>query len=70
MLHGRWNDHLNVAGFCVVWGHNTGIDLQAFDFCSGQFTCFFRTDDPTAWRSFSLLGRVLPWVIGLLRGCL
>ncbi|WP_375214408.1 hypothetical protein [Aquabacterium sp.] len=54
MLHGRWNDHLNVADVCVVWGHNTGIDLQAFEFWSGQFTCFFRTDDPAAWRSFDL----------------
>lgn len=52
MLHRRWNDHLNVADVCVVWGSNTRIDLQAFDFWSGQFTCFFRTEDASAWRAF------------------
>ncbi len=53
MLHRRWNDHLNVADVCVVWGSNTRIDLHAFDFWSGQFTCFYRTDDERAWRAFS-----------------
>ncbi|MEQ8857625.1 MAG: hypothetical protein RIC56_03175 [Pseudomonadales bacterium] len=52
MLHRRWNDHLNVADVCVVWGANTAIDLAAFDFWSGQFTCFYRTSDEYAWRSF------------------
>lgn len=52
MLHRRWNDHLNVADVCVVWGDNTGIDLGAFDFWSGQFTCFYRTDSASAWRAF------------------
>lgn len=52
MLHRRWNDHLNVADVCVVWGDNARGDLAAFDFWSGQFTCFFRTDDSAAWRAF------------------
>jgi hypothetical protein len=52
MLHRRWNDHLNVADVCVVWGDNAGAHLAAFDFWSGQFTCFFRTDDAAAWRAF------------------
>jgi hypothetical protein len=52
MLHGRWQDHLNVADVCVVWGQSARANLAAFDFWSGQFTCFFRTGDESAWRSF------------------
>jgi len=53
MLHRLWNDHLNVADLCVVWGRNaTDLDLNAFDFWSGEFTCFFRTRDNAAWRRF------------------
>lgn len=52
MLHRRWNDHLNVADVCVVWGDAATADLSAFEFWSGQFTCFFRTDDGAAWRAF------------------
>lgn len=52
MLHRRWNDHLNVADVCVVWGDNATADLSAFEFWSGQFTCFFRTGDEAAWRAF------------------
>jgi hypothetical protein len=52
MLHGRWQDHLNVADVCVVWGQSASGDLAAFEFWSGQFTCFFRTPDELAWRSF------------------
>lgn len=53
MLHRRWNDHLNVADLCVVWGHNASrVDLSEFDFWNGQFTCFFRTSSNSAWVSF------------------
>lgn len=52
MLHRRWNDHLNVADVCVVWGENAQTDLSAFDFWSGQFTCFFETRDEAAWQRF------------------
>ena len=53
MLHEDWNDHLNVADLCVVWGANTqALDLNAFKFWNGQFTCFFRTRDQAAWRQF------------------
>ena len=57
MLHRLWNDHLNVADVCVVWGSNaTGLDLNRFEFWNGQFTCFFRTDDREAWQSFDQSG--------------
>lgn len=53
MLHKLWNDHLNVADLCVVWGSNTDVSrLREFEFWSGQFTCFFRTRDEEAWRRF------------------
>jgi hypothetical protein len=53
LLHRMWNDHLNVADVCVVWGTNaTGVDLHAFEFSNGEFTCSFRTRDETAWRAF------------------
>jgi hypothetical protein len=53
LLHRLWNDHLNVADVCVVWGNNAAnVDLQAFDFENGEFTCMYRTHDETAWRAF------------------
>jgi len=55
MLHKLWNDHLNVADVCVVWGTNLAeVDLNAFDFYNGQFTCNFSTRDNAAWAQFSL----------------
>ena len=53
LLHRLWNDHLNVADLCVVWGHDAHeIDLHAFEFANGEFTCTFRTHSDAAWRSF------------------
>lgn len=53
LVHRLWNDHLNVADVCVVWGHNAaGLDLNAFEFWNGEFTCFVRTHDSAAWRAF------------------
>lgn len=52
-LHRKWNDHLNVADLCVVWGDNVGtLDLNAFDFWNGQFTCNFSTDSNQTWKTF------------------
>ena len=52
-LHRRWNDFINIADVCVVWGENaTEVDLNAFDFWNGEFTCTFSTRDEAAWRSF------------------
>ena len=55
MLHRVWNDHLNVADLCVVWGHNaSSVNLSEFDFWNGQFTCVFRTSSNSAWAAFRL----------------
>ena len=52
-LHRKWNDHLNVADLCVVWGDNAStLDLNAFDFWNGQFTCNVSTDSDQAWKMF------------------
>lgn len=54
-LHRLWNDHINVADVCVVWGHNaTEIDLNRFDFWNGAFTCNFQTRDNADWERFRL----------------
>jgi len=52
-LHRKWNDHLNVADLCVVWGHNAStLDLNAFDFWNGQFTCNISTQSSQDWGAF------------------
>jgi len=57
MVHRLWNDHLNVADVCVVWGRNaTDLDLNDYDFSSGEFTCFVRTGDFGAWNRFDMHG--------------
>ncbi len=54
-LHKLWNDHLNVADICVVFGSNaTLVDLTKFDFHNGQFTCNFFTRDQQAWNQFNI----------------
>ena len=53
-LHRKWNDHLNVADLCVVWGDNaSSLDLNAFDFWNGQFTCNISTSSSQAWEAFN-----------------
>ncbi len=55
MLHKLWNDHLNTADLCVVWGDNAAMPyLNDFTFWNGQFTCNFKTGDNEAWRRFNL----------------
>ncbi len=54
-LHKQWNDKLNVADLCVIWGTNIVDDLyHEFDFSSGQFTCNFRTNSRQAFQAFDL----------------
>jgi len=53
-LHKRWNDHLNVADYCVVWGKSAFTEfLPKIDFWNGQFTCNFGTRDQQVWDSFN-----------------
>jgi hypothetical protein len=51
-LHALWNDHVNVADICVVWGANaTDLDLNRFDIRNGQFTCRWSSSAPRAWAA-------------------
>jgi hypothetical protein len=52
-LHRLWNDHINVADVCVVWGGNVnGSDLNRIKFWNGKFTCNFETGDAGVWKRF------------------
>lgn len=52
-LHKRWNDHLNIADYCVVWDKSALTEyLSEIDFWNGQFTCNISTKDMQAWESF------------------
>lgn len=52
-LHKRWNDHLNVADYCVVWDKSAFTEhLPKINFWNGQFTCNISTKDMQAWESF------------------
>jgi len=52
-LHRLWNDHINVADVCVVWGENTNpADLNRIKFWNGKFTCNFETNDTGVWKRF------------------
>lgn len=57
-LHARWNDNLNVADLCVVWGRNVDTDIYThvtddIAFSSGQFTCNYFTRSREAWVRFN-----------------
>lgn len=52
-LHKRWNDHLNVVDYCVVWDTSAFTEhLPKIKFWNGQFTCNISTRDIQAWESF------------------
>ncbi len=54
-LHKSWNDHLNVADYCVVWGTTAAAStLPKVKFWNGQFTCNFSTRNQEAWDNFNI----------------
>ena len=54
-LHKRWNDHVNVADYCVVWNQSAYTEhLPKIKFWNGQFTCNISTKDMLAWESFDI----------------
>jgi hypothetical protein len=48
-----WNDHLNVADLCIVWGTNatSGIYRQ-LRYWSGTWTCSAATNSDAVWQRF------------------
>ena len=55
VTHALAKDFLNTKDICLVWGENASRgNLDRFTFTSGDFTCFFRTNDNDAYRTFRL----------------
>jgi hypothetical protein len=52
-IHKEWNDNLNIADLCVVWGNNVQSGAyKDISFSSGQFTCNFSTSSSEAYAAF------------------
>jgi hypothetical protein len=52
-LHAEWNDHINVADLCIVWGNNLKSDnYKALRYSNGQFTCNVSTKSEAIWSAF------------------
>ncbi len=53
MLHRLWNDHLNVADLCVIWGRNAReLKLNLYDFWNAEFTCYVEAPSRKLWQAF------------------
>ncbi len=54
VLHSQWNDHLNVADLCIVWGTNLQTDVyRKLNYHNLQFTCNYGTNDTNAFAQFN-----------------
>jgi hypothetical protein len=52
-MHREFNDHLNVADLCVVWGKNLkSNNYKQLRYSSGQFTCNVATKSDAVWSNF------------------
>lgn len=52
-IHREWNDKLNIADLCVVWGPNISSGVyEEIAFSSGQFVCNFSTRSSEAYAAF------------------
>ena len=52
-IHKEWNDNLNVADLCVVFGENARSGAyRDINFSSGQFVCNFQTSSSEAYAAF------------------
>ena len=51
--HKRWNDYLNMADLCVVWGSNTNANLhKKLAFENTTWTCWVRWNDRLTAANF------------------
>jgi len=49
-----WNDHLNVADLCIVWGTNATSGIyRELRYWSEVFTCNVATDSNAVWQRFN-----------------
>lgn len=54
IAHKEWNDHLNVADLCVVYGANVKSGVYtALDYWSDQWTCWVRANSGETMSLFS-----------------
>jgi len=55
MLHRLWNDHLNVADLCVIWGRNArDLELNLYEFWNAEFTCYVEAPTRELWQAFEM----------------
>jgi hypothetical protein len=54
VLHGEWNDHINVADLCIVWGNNlrSGV-YRDVNYHNGQFTCNYSMSSQEVYARFN-----------------
>lgn len=53
ITHAKAGDLFNTNDICVIWGSNAEtLNLRDFDFWSGDWTCYVRTNSSEAWRAF------------------
>lgn len=53
ILHRDWQDKLNVADLCVVWGVNAKRgSYRGIEFWNGQFTCNWQTSSSELFAAF------------------
>jgi hypothetical protein len=54
VLHSEWNDHLNVADLCIVWGNNLNSDVyRELAYHNGQFTCNYSASSGEVFTRFN-----------------
>ncbi|MDB5801662.1 MAG: hypothetical protein JWL63_2601 [Rhodocyclales bacterium] len=52
-IHREWNDALNIADICVVWGNNARNGAYSkISFSNGQFTCNWSTSSSEDFAAF------------------
>ncbi len=51
--HKAWNDHINLADFCVVWGGTARRGAyRGISFSNTQWECHWSTSSSEAWQAF------------------
>jgi hypothetical protein len=54
-IHRSWQDRLNVADLCVIWGANARSgSYRELDYWSSQFECYAETSSTAAWQAFDV----------------
>jgi hypothetical protein len=55
LSHAEWKDWINIEDVCVLWGSNLLNNYyKKVEFSSGNWTCFFHTNDRETYDAFNL----------------